>query len=170
MHRYGIAAPETAAEFRALDRQLNALHGQLRDTLLVITADHGMIDTTGAVDVAKTPALLEPLVLPPSIEPRAAAFYVKSHRRAAFEAAFQELCGEDFRLFSREEALASGLLGRGTPHPKLDDFLGDYLGVATGRRYFAFSLPGERPGDRLIGQHAGLTEEEMLVSVLADRT
>ena len=45
----------------------------------------------------------------------------------------------------------------------------DYLGVATGRRYFAFSLPGERPGDRLIGQHAGLTEEEMLVSVLADR-
>ena len=111
-----------------------------------------MIDTTGAVDVAKTPALLEPLVLPPSIEPRAAAFYVKSHRRAAFEAAFQELCGEDFRLFSREEALASGLLGRGTPHPKLDDFLGDYLGVATGRRYFAFSLPGARPGDSLIGQ------------------
>ena len=108
-------------------------------------------------------------MLPPSIEPRAAAFHVKNHRRAAFEAAFQELCGEDFRLFSREEALASGLLGRGTPHPKLDDFLGDYLGVATGRRYFAFSLPGEKPGDRLIGQHAGLTEEEMLVSVLADR-
>lgn len=94
---------------------------------------------------------------------------MKNHRRAAFEAAFAEICGEDFRLFSREEALSSGLLGRGTPHPKLDDFLGDYLGVATGRRYFAFSLPGEKPGDRLIGQHAGLTEEEMLVSVLADR-
>ena len=45
----------------------------------------------------------------------------------------------------------------------------DYLGVATGTRYFAFTLPGAKPGDRLIGQHAGLTENEMLVSVLADR-
>ncbi|HIS02480.1 MAG TPA: alkaline phosphatase family protein [Candidatus Pullichristensenella avicola] len=169
MHRYGVSSPEAAAEFRALDRQLSALRGRLRDTLLVVTADHGMVDTTQAVDIATTPALLEPLVLPPSIEPRASAFYVKRHRREAFEAAFRALCGEDFLLLSREEALASGLFGRGTPHPKFDDFLGDYLGVATGRRYFAFSLPGAGPGDRLIGQHAGLTEDEMLVSVLADR-
>ena len=139
-------APETAAEFRALDRQLMPCTGSFATRLLVITADHGMIDTTAAVDIAKTPALLEPLVLPPSIEPRAAAFHVKNHRRAAFEAAFQEICGGDFRLFSREEALSSGLLGRGTPHPKLDDFLGDYLGVATGRRYFAFPCPGRSPG------------------------
>ena len=73
-------------------------------------------------------------------------------------------------LLSREEVLSSGLFGRGEPHPKFDDFIGDYLGVATGTRYFAFTLPGAKPGDRLIGQHAGLTENEMLVSVLADRT
>lgn len=170
MHKFGEGSKEAIAEFKSLDAQLAALRTQLKDTLLVITADHGMVNTTEAVDVAKIPALLEPLVLPPSIEPRAAAFYVKHHRRAAFEAAFREYCGKDFLLLPREEVLSSGLFGRGEPHPKFDDFIGDYLGVATGTRYFAFSLPGAKPGDRLIGQHAGLTENEMLVSVLADRT
>ena len=170
MHLHGLDSPEARAQFRALDERLARLHGRLRDTLLVITSDHGMIDTTEAVDVARLPSLLEPLVLPPSIEPRASAFYVKHHRRAAFEAAFREICGEDFLLITREEVIASGLFGRGAQHPKFDDFIGDYLGVATGTRYFAFSLPGAAPADRLIGQHAGLTAQEMFVSVLADRT
>lgn len=170
MHRYGVRSKEATAQFRALDGQIARMRDRLRDTLLVITSDHGLIDTTEAVDVSKLPPLMEPLVIPPSIEPRASAFYVKRHRRAAFEAAFEQLCGEDFLLLSREEVLSSGLFGRGAQHPKFDDFIGDYLGVATGTRYFAFSLPGAPPGDRLIGQHAGLTQEEMLVCVLADRT
>lgn len=169
MHRYGMGSPQARAEFHALDRALGQLSGQLRDTLLVITSDHGMIDTTQAVDVARIPDLLEPLVLPPSIEPRCAAFYVKSHRREAFEAAFARECGGDFLLLSRAQVLQSGIFGRGRQHPKFDDYIGDYIGVATGTRYFSFSLPGQQQQDRLIGQHAGLTEAEMLVSVMADR-
>ena len=129
-----------------------------------------MINTDGAVDVAKTPELLETLVIPPSVEPRASAFYVKHHRRAAFEEAFQKCCGEDFLLFTREEIMRSGLFGRGAGHPKFDDFIGDYMGVAIGSRYFRFTLPDGRVPYTLIGQHAGLTEDEMLVAVLADRT
>jgi hypothetical protein len=137
---------------------------------LIITSDHGMINTGEAVDVARIPELLEPLVIPPSIEPRASAFYVKHHRKAAFEEAFRKYCGEDFLLFSREEVLESGLFGRGARHPKFDDYIGDYLGVAVGARYFRFTLPDGRVPYTLIGQHAGLTEDEMLVAVLADRT
>ncbi|NLF27667.1 MAG: hypothetical protein GX592_07180 [Clostridiales bacterium] len=170
MHDFGEGSREAAAEFRALDRALAKLRERLGDALLIITSDHGMIDTDEAVDVAKIPELLEPLVIPPSIEPRASAFSVKHHRKAAFEDAFRKTCGRDFLLFSREEARRSALFGRGVEHPKFDDFLGDYLGVAVGTRYFRFTLPDGRVPYTLIGQHAGLTEDEMLVAVLADRT
>ena len=146
MHRYGIAAPETAAEFRALDRQLNALHGQLRDTLLVITADHGMIDTTGAVDIAKTPALLEPLVLPPSIEPRAAAFHVKNHRRAAFEAAFQEICGADFRLFPARRHWQAACSGGERRTPSWTTSSATIWALPPGGAISPFPCPGRNPG------------------------
>ena len=128
-------------------QQLNALHGQLRDTLLVITADHGMIDTTEAVDIAKTPALLEPLVLPPSIEPARGGVPCEKPPTRRFRGGLSGDLRRGFPpLFPRGGAGPAACLGRGTPHPKLDDFLGDYLGVATGRRYFAFSLPGRNPG------------------------
>lgn len=170
MHEFGEGSKEALLAFGQLDRALSGLSKYLKDTLLIITADHGMINTTDAVNIAEIPELLEPLIIPPSIEPRASAFFVKHHRKAAFEAAFQKYCGEDFLLLTREEILQSGLFGRGQQHPKFDDFIGDYLGVATGTRYFEFTLPDKRPLFKLIGQHAGLTEDEMLVSVLADRT
>lgn len=169
MHRFGEGSKEADQMFLELDRQLRSLRERLADTLLIVTADHGMINVTEPVDVARIPALLETLVLPPSVEPRAGAFYVKNHRRREFEQAFREECGEDFLLLTREEVLETGLLGRGRQHPRIDDFLGDYFACATGRRFFQFSLPDGRPKYFLKGQHAGLTEDEMLVSVLAER-
>lgn len=169
MHQFGMESDEARRQFRQLDAKLSALSGRLKDALMIVTSDHGMIDTTQFVDVAKIPELLETLVLPPTIEPRASAFYVKPHRLRAFEAAFTAHCGDDFLLLPREEVYRSGIFGRGRPHPKFDDYIGDYLACATGTRYFAFSIPEHGPFTDLKGQHAGLTEQEMLVTVCADR-
>lgn len=169
MHDCGVGSPEAVAQFRMIDAQLSSLSRKLQDTLLIMTSDHGLINTTSAVDIAKIPEILETLVLPPSIEPRASAFYVKPHKKEAFERAFQKHCGHDFLLLSREEVYKSALFGRGNPHPKFDDYIGDYVACATGARFFAFSLPGQAPFNSLKGQHAGLTEDEMLVTVCAKR-
>ena len=78
------------------------------------------------------------------------------------------VCGEDFLLISREDALKTELLGRGTPHPKSEDFMGDYLACATGERFLRYDTLGCKVPN-LIGQHAGLTDEEMTVPVILAR-
>ena len=169
MHDHGVHSPEAVQTYRDLDRALEALRDRLPDSLLVITSDHGLMDPVEWIDLSGDTALLETMVMPPMLESRAAAFYVKAHRRADFERLFREKYADRFLLLSREEVYASGIFGRGAPHRKFDDFIGDYVACATGKSVFAYSLPG-REHDRMVDYHAGLTEAEMNVAVILDRT
>ena len=166
MHAEGVACEHTKHNFERVDAVAKELAAQLDgDTLLIVTADHGLVDATGWVVVNEIPELDECLWMPPAIEGRAAAFYVKPFRRAQFEAAFEKYCGGDFLLLKREEALARNLFGRGRAHPKSEDFMGDYIACATGmRNIFYKTIVGKIPD--MIGQHAGLTEDEMTVPVV----
>lgn len=166
MHEKGVECPETDSNFARLNGIMEEMCARVApETLVIITADHGLIDTTQGVELAEHPEICQCLWMPPSIESRAAAFFVKPHMRARFEAEFQALCGEDFLLMPREEVYSSHLLGFGTPHAKTDDFIGDYLAIATGSRYLHYASPASKPF-HLIGQHAGLTEDEMTVPVI----
>lgn len=167
MHEYGVGSPEALSQFRQIDARLRQLSNELTDTLLIVTADHGLINSA-THDIAAMPEIMDCLVLPPSIEGRAAGFYVKPHRRRAFERAFQERFGDAFLLLSRADVYRTGLFGRGARHPKFDDFIGDYVACATGGASIGFGVPGVA-GHSLIGLHAGLTEDEMLVPVVIDR-
>ena len=169
MHLAGVDAPETKAQFERIDREISLFASRLpSDALLIVTADHGLVDAEEPVIVNEIRSLDECLWMPPSVEPRASAMFVKPWRRAQFEREFKAVCGEDFLLISREDVLKSHLLGRGTPHPRTEDFMGDYLACATGRRFIRYDTLESKP-PHLIGQHAGLTEEEMTVPVVLAR-
>ena len=169
MHDHGTDAPEAKQAYRDLSQALDSLSGKLDDTLLIVASDHGRMDAREWIDLSQDAALLETLVMPPMLESRASAFYVKAHRRADFEAIFREKYGEKFLLLSREEVYSSGIFGRGKPHKKFDDFIGDYVACATADSVFAYSLPG-KAHYKMTGYHAGLTEAEMNVAVILDRT
>ena len=57
------------------------------DTLVIVTADHGIIDTARdrVIDLEDHPQLAETLVLPLCGEPRVAYCYVRPDRRRDFE-------------------------------------------------------------------------------------
>ncbi|MFW6287417.1 MAG: nucleotide pyrophosphatase, partial [bacterium] len=58
------------------------------------------------------------------------------------------------------------LLGRGIAHRKISDFLGNFLACGIGNkmiRYRGF-IPGKKK--YYLGQHAGFTEEEMIVPLI----
>ncbi|MGI6238326.1 MAG: alkaline phosphatase family protein [Christensenellales bacterium] len=167
MHEHGVGSPEAIAQFELIDAQLKRLSERMEDTLLIVTADHGLINAK-PVDIARMPEILDCLIMPPMIEGRAAAFYVKPHRKAAFERRFAEAFGDKFLLLSREDIYRTGIFGRGARHPKFDDFIGDYVACATGDASIAFSVPASER-HTLVGVHAGLTEDEMLVPVIMDR-
>ncbi|MBQ3760411.1 MAG: alkaline phosphatase family protein [Clostridia bacterium] len=165
MHNKGVNAPETVEKFVAANRELEWLSGVLpEDTLLIVTADHGLVDGINPVDLKAIPSVDECLWMPPSVEARAAALFVKPFRRAQFEREFRAVCGDEFLLIPREDALSMNLLGRGIVHPKAEDAMGDYLACATGASFIVY---GAIPD--MIGMHAGLTDEEMTVPVILAR-
>ena len=66
-------------------------------------------------------------------------------------------------LMKSKDALAQNLFGFGPLNPKIKDFIGDYLLIATGTRILR-----QRVGDLVSGpvfksSHAGLTRREMIV-------
>ena len=69
-------------------------------------------------------------------------------------------------LLTKEEVLELGLLGVGEQHKKVDDFLGNYVGVAIGSSIFRLQndyFEGKRVKK---STHCGLTKDEMDVPVI----
>ena len=131
-------------------------------TLVIVTADHGHIDTKG-VALIDYPKICECLSRLPSIEPRALNFFVKPGMEEQFVSEFNRSFSEKFRLFTKAEVLENKLFGRGTEHPAFRDMLGDYLAVATGDLCIYNT---REEADFFIGAHAGLTAEEMTIPLI----
>lgn len=168
MHADGVGSEAALKQFRMIDRELSSLSKRARDMLIIVTADHGLINSA-PIYLNDYPDIMELVIMPPMIETRAAALYVKPYRRGEFEYLFQKYFGEKFLLLSREDVYRTGIFGRGARHRKFDDFIGDYIACAVADKNLAFRIPGGGD-DTLVGKHAGLTEEEMLVPVIIDRT
>ena len=64
-------------------------------------------------------------------------------------------------LLSKQELYDKKLLGDGKKHKLLDQFIGDYIAIATSNQMFSMSK--ERP---FVAHHAGLTKEEMEVPLI----
>ena len=166
MHGHGVTSNEAHEQILHINREVEKLCGKIENSLIIITADHGLCDSVNEY-LEDYPTLFSMLKIPPSIEPsRALSLFVKEGMQKEFETEFNKLFGNDFRLMTKEEVFAENLLGFGKPHPRTYDFVGDYLAVATGNK----SLFTEREEHEFIGVHAGLTEDEMTVPFIAIET
>jgi len=167
MHDFGVDALQTKTALERAHDICESLSKSLgNDTLFIVTADHGLVDVTDNIDIARIPEIMDTLIMPPSVEGRAASFFVKPHKREAFLSEFRSRFAEDFVIFTHEEVMDRHLLGLFAPHRKTDDFLGDFFVCATGAKSIKFMTPASAEDGNLVGQHAGLTEDEMLVPVI----
>lgn len=167
LHKNGLSGDETRRMLRDINKRLTELADTLpKDTLLMISADHGQTDITATDYVTDFPDLMECLIMPPSIEPRCLTFFVKPSKKELFESRFKEHFGNDFILLSKEAFLSQGFLGQGDPHPKIDDFIGDYMALATGQHLIKYRADNLAVDYHFKGHHAGLRKEEMLVPLI----
>lgn len=162
MHDFGVNSQEVHEQILMINSKVEKLCKKLKNSVVIITADHGLIDGTNEY-LEDYPQLEEMLKVPPSIEPRALSLFVKDGKQDEFKAEFNRLFGDLFRLMTKEEVFNSNLLGFGKPHKKASDFVGDFLAVATGEK----SIYIKREEREFIGVHAGLTEDEMTVPFIA---
>ena len=167
-HRFGIHADEVEDFIRKTNSDIEELSSQLAgsDTTILITADHGLIDVDNYYYANEDEKLFDSMIMPTFPEPRFISFFVKKHKMKQFEEAFQKY-EDKFLLFDREEFLKHKFLGEGEMHPKIDDFIGDYMAIAISNSAMkSIYMQNGKWKKEFNAHHAGLTEDEMLVPLI----
>lgn len=137
----------------------------LKNSLVIIVADHGHIKVDN-IFLNDYPELLNMLERTTSIEQRAVSFKVKSDYLPIFATKFNELFGNYFKLYTKSEILQSKIFGDGTPNELFEDALGDFIAIANANKCLV--TDGD---DVLFSQHAGYTDDEILVPlIIIDKT
>ena len=166
MHRTGTVSSETHAMMTGLEKAVEKTVSGLKDTLFMIVADHGHIDSRNLC-LLDYPEVMKCLVRFPSFEPRTLNLFVRDEYRAAFPEIFRKHFGDAFLLLTREEVLDGRLFGTGHNLGMLDRMIGDYVALAVSdRSIFNTHLEAQE----MPGGHAGLTREEISIPLIVIQT
>ena len=162
MHRTGCYSDEAKRMITTIENRIESLVDELKDTLVIVTADHGHLDSEG-VCIKDYPKIMDCLKRMPTIEPRALNLFVKENRRKELEEEFTKEFDGKFILLPKEKVLEMKLFGYGTEHKYFRDMLGDYLAVAIDDLSI---YSAKEHVEKFVGVHAGLTENEMIIPLI----
>lgn len=169
-HAHGSDSAQWEHQLEELDAAMKRLSTQLpSDTLLLLTADHGMVDVAekDRVDYTAFPELLAG-VRHTAGEPRMVHLYLEPDAteavRDALVAAWLHRFGKKAWVLTRAEAIAAGFFGE--VRPEVAPRIGDVLIAA--REAVAFFDPRRvRPAAlAVVGQHGSITKAEREVPLL----
>ena len=168
-HVHGIGSGEVRGELDRIDAAFEALVRALRgtETTVVLTADHGFVDSTPAtrVTLQDHPQLAAMLTLPLCGEPRVAYCYVDPDRCRDFEDYATTHLSTGFDLVRGRDLIAQGWFGPGAPHPRLAARVGHYVLLARDNWTLSDVMLGERQHVQ-VGAHGGTTADEMYVPLV----
>jgi hypothetical protein len=168
-HEHGTASREVAAHFQELDTAFGDLLKRLggSDTILLVTADHGFVDTTPerTVHLEAHPALARCLALPLCGEPRSAYCYLHPHKEDMYLRYVEEQLGHACQAVPSIRLIEEGWFGLGEPHPSLWERVGDYTLLMRENWVIKDRIAGEKPFHH-IGVHGGASEAEMTVPLV----
>lgn len=153
MHDYGVSSIQAREVINQISQDMEELYKSTKDTLFIITADHGQVDISGYVELYKDIKLLNMLKIYPFMEGRAPAFLVKDGMHEEFENYFKANYDEDFKLFKSSELIDKGYFGDFGDKAHL---LGDYIAIGTYTHKQVCLTPTQI---QFSGHHTSLTEE-----------
>jgi Type I phosphodiesterase / nucleotide pyrophosphatase len=179
-HVVGPLTPEHSAEVAAFDLQFGRLVTMLRDrpdVLVMLTADHGHVDTlpSDLVSFSDYPELLDMLKVIPAGERRAPYLHARDGAVGEVLAYARERLSTVAAAMLREEAVERGLFGPGELSQRAAGRIGDVLLFPRGNIQMVAPLPETPDGSppprmpNFRGLHGGLSPEETLVPLLAVR-
>lgn len=165
-HQHGSDSWEWGEHVTAVDGAVRDLVAGLdKNTLVVVTADHGMIDIpfSDRVDVAAEPELAAGVRYVGG-EGRANHLYCLPGAAADVQSAWRARLGDRMEVLLRDEAIARGWFG--PVSDRVRPRIGDVVTCATSSIAVADSRTARPESLRLLGMHGARTAEEMLVPLL----
>ena len=161
-HELGVHSLKVVKEMEEINQKIEEATSKLKDTLVIISADHGLVKTKYINIQKDIPKLYDMLARTTAIEPRAAAIKLKDDvKKEEFEELFNKYLKNAFCLLTKDEVLDLQLFGP-QRNQYLEDTLGDYLIVAT--RNYCLNYDDNSPIFK--ANHAGFTKKEMLVPLI----
>lgn len=162
MHTIGSHPKEVTDKIKEINDWLEEISKELKDTLIIVTADHGHLDVTPRY-LSDHPELEKMMLRPTSIESRACVFHVKPEYKHLFKEEFERSFSKDeFILYSSEEVKQMNLFGTGQSREGFDDSIGDFIAIAISDK-----MINDSPESFLLkSHHAGLTDAEMRIPLI----
>lgn len=163
MHKYGPSSKEAIELLKKINDDLERVANETtKDTLLIISADHGQVDVRN-IDISKE-EYTKYYLRKPCLEPRALNFFIKKEHLEDFRKAFLKKHEADVILLSKKEILDSKLFGYGTNHPDLEEMLGDFLAIA--KTDANFITDPKFLDLNFKGSHAGCHPDELFIPLI----
>lgn len=175
-HDLGVAHPEVRDGVAAIDELVRRLAAEFADlgtdARIVVSADHGHLDVPPERrhPLRASDPLLGMLDGPPSGDVRVLYFHLLEGRHYRFRELFEERFGERFVLLDADDAERLQLFGPDELTEECRHRVGDMVAISLGRDVMRYSRPeNDGAGNafmRQIGQHSGLSPEEMLIPLI----
>lgn len=170
-HRHGWQSQQWRRAVRRADREIERLARTLpAGTLLLVTADHGMVDAAAVdrVDLADRPELTDGIRIVGG-EPRLAQLYCEAGTASMVAARLADELGDKAWVLTLDAAEANGWFGPiGPIEPRVRRRFGDVLVAARGlftmvdSRFMSASELG------LVGYHGSLTPDEQQIPLAVE--
>lgn len=168
-HAYGWDSDKWIGTFERIDAQLSLLRRSVpKGTLLVITADHGMVssDPSCCVDIATAPQLAQGVALVGG-EPRSVMLYVQEGEDPESLAdRWRDVLGDHVIVRTRSQAIAEGRFG--PVDSRVEPMIGDVLVSALGHWTLVDSRIQSEQAMHLPSVHGSQTMLEMDIPCLID--
>lgn len=167
-HRFGSESAEAATELARVDEAFAKLPARLRGTesIVIATADHGFVDVLPEHSLELPASLAAMLRFPLCGERR--AVYCHVHAKEDFMREAKEWLGERAHVGPSRELVEQGWFGGGVPHPRFAERIGDVALVMQGRYTVKDWVAGEARHLH-IGNHGGVSEDEMQIPLIVER-
>lgn len=168
LHKYGTDSDEAKDFILNIEKSIEKMCKNFNeDTIVIISADHGHLNIENPHSILDYPEILECLYMPVCLESRTITFWVKDEMKNIFEERFNNLFKDEFWLMTKDEFINKyHFLGFGKKHPKVDEFIGNYVAISTSNSMIkieTFLSEGKKVKK---STHCGLTKDEMEVPLI----
>jgi len=161
-HKNGTDSQAVKKHFDSLDKKIKFLAKSLKNTTIIISADHGLINTKEKdkiIELKNHPKFVE------TLEPRAVYCYVRSGKVKQFESYVKTVFKKCCKMYESDDLIKDNYFGLFKPNEKLKDRVGDYVLIMKENYIMKDLVLGEKR-KIYIGNHGGMSQEEMFVPVI----